>query len=146
MPNFLGVDYGTKRIGLAWSDDLGIAFPIGAICGVLDTNWIFEIEDVIRQKKIDQIIVGYPIHMDGSVGKRANEVDLFISQLEDKFKIFVCRVDERLTSSAVKEVMGKNFVKKKKNDPGQIDANSACLILQDFIENRNVIPSPKTCG
>ena len=45
--------------------------------------------------------------MDGSVGKRANEVDLFISQLEDKFKIFVCRVDERLTSSAVKEVMGK---------------------------------------
>ena len=83
--------------------------------------------------------------MDGSVGKRANEVDLFISQLEDKFKIFVCRVDERLTSSAVKEVMGKNFVKKK-NDPGQIDANSACLILQDFIENRNVIPSPKTCG
>jgi putative Holliday junction resolvase len=142
MPNYLGVDYGTKRIGLAWADDLGIALPIGAFPGVDDHYYLENLRKVVDQKKINEIIVGYPIHMDGTVGIRAKEVDIFIKVLEEEFKIPIHRVDERLTSLAAEEAMGKQSVKKKKQNLGKIDASAAGIILRDFIENRNIIPPP----
>ena len=142
MPNYLGVDYGTKRIGLAWADDLGIALPIGAFPGVDDHSYLESLREVVDQKKINEIIVGYPIHMDGTVGVRAKEVDIFIKVLEEAFKIPIHRVDERLTSLAAEEAMGKKSVKKKKQKLGKIDASAAGIILRDFIENRNIIPPP----
>jgi putative Holliday junction resolvase len=144
MPNFLGVDYGTKRIGLAWADELGIALPIGAFPGVDQPDWKNKISEVIGEKKIDEIIVGYPIHMDGTVGVRAIEVDRFIAELENTFKLSVFRVDERLTSIAAEEGMGKRSAKKKKQDPGWVDASAAGLILSDFIENRKIIYPPES--
>ena len=51
MPNYLGVDYGTKRIGLAWADDLGIALPIGAFPGVDDYSYLDKLREVVDQKK-----------------------------------------------------------------------------------------------
>jgi RNase H-fold protein (predicted Holliday junction resolvase) len=51
-------------------------------------------------------------------------------------------VDERLTSLAAEEAMGKQSVKKKKQNLGKIDASAAGIILRDFIENRNIIPPP----
>ena len=92
---------------------------------------------VLEQKKIGQIVVGYPIHMDGSVGLRAKEVDGFIHELESIFKIPVFRVDERLTSVAAEE--GLNKISSKKKDLGKIDSSAASIILQDFIENKKVI-------
>mgnify|MGYP003706604965 CR=1 FL=1 len=142
MPNYLGVDYGTKRIGLAWADELGIALPIGAFPGVGQPDWKNKIGEVIGEKKIDEIIVGYPIHMDGTVGVRAKEVDRFIEELEHTFNLSVYRVDERLTSMAAEEGLGKRLTKKKKQDPGRIDASAAGIILSDFIENRKIIYPP----
>ena len=142
MPNYLGVDYGTKRTGLAWADDLGIALPIGAIPGVEEHGWVEKFGEVVLEKKIDEIIVGYPIHMDGTVGRRANEVDLFIVVLEENFNLPVHRVDERLTSLAAEDAFSKKSAKRKKRDLGKIDASAASLILSDFIENRKIISAP----
>ena len=144
MPNYLGVDYGTKRIGLAWADELGIALPIGAFPEWISRIWKNKIGEVIGEKKIDEIIVGYPIHMDGTVGVRAKEVDRFIAELENTFKLSVFRVDERLTSMAAEEGLGKRSAKKKKQDPGRVDASAAGLILSDFIENRKIIYPPES--
>ena len=81
MPVYLGVDYGTKRIGLAWADELGISLPLESIPGVeLEGCWE-EFERVLKERKITEIVVGYPIHMDGEVGMRAKEVDTFINKL-----------------------------------------------------------------
>ena len=81
MPVYLGVDYGTKRIGLAWADELGISLPLGSIPGVeLEDCWE-EFARVVGERKVTEMVVGYPIHMDGEVGKRAKEVDLFIEKL-----------------------------------------------------------------
>ena len=144
MPVYLGIDYGTKRIGLAWADELGIALPIGAVPGVDDDSYLDSIENLIDAKGVTEIIVGYPIHMDGTVGVRAKEVDLFIATLEKKFAMPVHRVDERLTSLAAEESLGvKSNKKKKKKNWGKIDASAAGIILRDFIENRNVIPPPQ---
>ncbi|MDG1325922.1 MAG: Holliday junction resolvase RuvX [Opitutales bacterium] len=143
MPVYLGIDYGTKRIGLAWADELGIALPIGAVPGVDDDSYLDSIENLIDAKGVTEIIVGYPIHMDGTVGVRAKEVDLFIATLEKKFAMPVHRVDERLTSLAAEESLGVTSNKKKKKNWGKIDASAAGIILRDFIENRNVIPPPQ---
>ena len=143
MPVYLGIDYGTKRIGLAWADELGIALPIGAVPGVDDQSYLDRIADLIEAKEVNELIVGYPIHMDGTVGVRAKEVDVFIATLEKSFAMPVHRVDERLTSLAAEESLGVHSKKKKKKYLGKIDASAAGIILRDFIENRNVIPPPQ---
>jgi len=143
MPVYLGIDYGTKRIGLAWADELGIALPIGAVPGVDDQSYLDRIADLIEAKEVNELIVGYPIHMDGTVGVRAKEVDAFIATLEKSFAMPVHRVDERLTSLAAEESLGVQSNKKKKKNLGKIDASAAGIILRDFIENRNVIPPPQ---
>ena len=143
MPVYLGIDYGTKRIGLAWADELGIALPIGAVPGVDDQSYLDRIADLIEAKGVTELIVGYPIHMDGTVGVRAKEVDVFIATLEKSFAMPVHRVDERLTSLAAEESLGVQSKKKKKKNLGKIDASAAGIILRDFIENRNVIPPPQ---
>ena len=143
MPVYLGIDYGTKRIGLAWADELGIALPIGAVPGVDDQSYLDRIADLIEVKEVNELIVGYPIHMDGTVGVRAKEVDVFIATLEKSFAMPVHRVDERLTSLAAEESLGVQSKKKKKRNLGKIDASAAGIILRDFIENRNVIPPPQ---
>ena len=144
MPVYLGIDYGTKRIGLAWADELGIALPIGAVPGVDDQSYLDRIADLIEAKEVNKLIVGYPIHMDGTVGVRAKEVDVFIATLEKSFAMPVHRVDERLTSLAAEESLGVQSNKRKKKDWGKIDASAAGIILRDFIENRNVIPPPQS--
>jgi putative Holliday junction resolvase len=144
MPVYLGIDYGTKRIGLAWADELGIALPIGAVPGVDDQSYLDRIADLIEAKEVNELIVGYPIHMDGTVGVRAKEVDVFIATLEKSFAMPVHRVDERLTSLAAEESLGVQSKKKKKKNLGKIDASAAGIILRDFIENRNVIPPPQS--
>ena len=143
MPVYLGIDYGTKRIGLAWADELGIALPIGAVPGVDDQSYLDRIADLIEAKEVNELIVGYPIHMDGTVGVRAKEVDVFIATLEKSFAMPVHRVDERLTSLAAEESLGVQSNKTKKKNLGKIDASAAGIILRDFIENRNVIPPPQ---
>lgn len=138
MPAYLGIDYGTKRIGLAWADDLGIALPVGAISGIEIEGCWDQLAEEINSRKIDELVVGYPLHMDGKVGKRAEEVDQFIDRLSDLFSLPVHRVDERLTSMAAEESIGKKAKTKKGKQSGKVDATAACLILRDFLQGQSV--------
>ena len=62
MPNYLAIDYGTKRIGLAWADDFLISLPVGAIPGTdFEGCWDALIAEV-QKRKITEIVIGYPIH------------------------------------------------------------------------------------
>ena len=79
-------------------------------------------------------MVGYPIHMDGKVGKRAGEVDRFVGILEREFKRPVHRIDERLTSLAAEEAMGRKARTPKGKRSGRVDATAASLILKDFLQ------------
>jgi len=133
MPNYLGIDYGTKRIGLAWADELLISLPAGSIPGVdMPGCWESLTEEVSR-RLIDEFVVGYPLHMDGTVGKRAHEVDGFIEELKQRYGLVVHRVDERLTSLSARETVGGGFSSKGKDKSGRVDSTAACLILRDFL-------------
>jgi len=135
MPVYLGIDYGTRRMGLAWADELGIAFPLGVIAGVESKGWLEQLRKVVEERGVTEFVVGYPLHMDGEVGRRAKEVDSFADRLREKFGLPVSKVDERLTSLAAEEALGK----KANPKDGKIDATAASLILKDFLDGGKVI-------
>ena len=139
----LGIDWGEKRIGLAFADSIGVALPVNPAVSSSKRKRFLQIENFIKERSINEIVVGYPLNMSGSVGFKAKEVDLFIAELERRFHLPVHRVDERLSSHSVEQ--GLKFQKKKPSrQSGEIDSRAAALILQDFIEERQLSASRNT--
>jgi putative Holliday junction resolvase len=135
--NYLGIDWGEKRIGLAFADTIGIALPLPAAVAASKQARMQQIEDAIKERRADALVVGYPYNMDGSIGFKAKEVDVFIEALEKRFRMPVYRVDERLSSHSVEQGL-RGQKKKPDRRSGEIDSRAAALILQDFIEERRL--------
>ena len=135
--NYLGIDWGEKRIGLAFADELGIALPFPAAVAASKKERMRHIESMIQQRRAQALVVGYPLNMDGSVGFKAKEVDDFIEELEKRFRLAIHRVDERLTSHSVEQGL-KGQKKKPSRQSGEIDSRAAAMILQDFIEEKQL--------
>ena len=141
--NFLGIDYGTKRIGLSYSDsEIGFAFPIDPLpINNGDFGPVFEkITEIITLRRIHKIIIGYPINMDDSIGEKAREVDSFISKLQQHTTVEIERFDERLTSESVQDLQKSRSAsnRKKLRNKGSIDSAAATIILQDYLSEKNL--------
>jgi putative Holliday junction resolvase len=95
--------------------------------------------EVVRERSVTEFVIGYPLHMDGEVGKRAKEVDEFSKKLSEKFGLPVRKVDERLTTLAAEEALARSAKGASPGKDGKIDAVAASLILQDFLEGGEVI-------
>ncbi len=140
--NFLGIDYGEKRIGLAAGDDtLGLALPIAAAVGPTVESRLVQIGEEIKRRQVGALVVGYPLHLDGRVSAKAREVDAFIAKLEARFGLPCFRSDERLTSQqAAQEVprakRGARSIKAQQSErrSGALDSRAAALILQDHLD------------
>ena len=135
--NYLGIDWGEKRIGLAFADGIGVAMPLSAAVAVSKKERMHHIETMLTQRKVQELVVGYPLNMNGTVGFKANEVDKFIVELEKRFRLPIHRVDERLSSHSVEQGL-KGQKKKPSRQSGEIDSRAAALILQDFIEAQHL--------
>jgi len=135
--NYLGIDWGEKRIGLAYADEVGIAVPLPAAVASTKKARLQHIGAMIQQRRIHEIVCGYPLNMDGSVGFKAKEVDVFIEEIEKRFKLPIHRIDERLSSHSVEQGL-KGQKKKLDRRSGEIDSRAAALILQDFIEEKGL--------
>ena len=135
--NYLGIDWGEKRIGLAFADEVGIAMPLPAAVAASKKERMRHIEAMLTQRKAQELVVGYPLNMNGTVGFKAREVDEFIAELEKRFRLPIHRIDERLSSHSVEQAL-KGQKKKPSRQSGEIDSRAAALILQDFIEERNL--------
>lgn len=131
--NLLGIDWGEKRIGLAYADELGIAYPLPAAVARSQKMRLQQIAQFIGERNIDALVVGYPINMNGTVGFKAQQVDAFIKLLEGRFRLPVFRIDERLSSHAVEQGLR---AQKRQVDrrSGEVDSLAASLILQDYVE------------
>ena len=134
--NLLGIDWGEKRIGLAFADDLGLAYPLPAAIARNQKMRLQQIGQLIEDRKIDAIVVGYPINMNGSVGFKAQQVDAFIKLLEGRFdcqyiaSTSVCRVTLLSKSSGYKKNKWIDVVVKS--------ILAASLILQDYVEANQI--------
>jgi putative Holliday junction resolvase len=140
--NFIGIDYGEKRIGLSVGDDeLCIAVPLKPIVHVNRCDVFSVLLNLVIERKIDLVLVGYPINMDNSVGFKAKEVDAFIAKLEKIIDVPVERIDERLTTVQADGVLGpvanrksmKSRIKSRRS--GAIDSMAAAIILQDYLDS-----------
>lgn len=135
---YLAIDWGEKRWGIGYGDELGVATPLEAIVDTdASTRWI-HLEKVVRERRIEKIVVGYPLNMDGSVGFKAREVDRFIDELNERLPLLpVERTDERLTSHTA----GKHWSSKKKREQrksGKLDSAAATVFLQDYLDQLNM--------
>lgn len=132
----LGIDYGAKRIGLAYGDEIGVATPMAAVLEPAgDARWA-KLGEAIKARRITDLVVGYPYNMDGSVGFKAKEVDAFVAELKTRFGLPVHLVDETLTSYAAESSIKKKD-RRGVRDSGLIDSRAATIILQDFLDQRN---------
>ncbi len=131
----LGIDYGTKRVGLAQGDDLGVATPLPALVEADEPVRWARLGEVIRQRRITDLVLGYPYNMDGTAGFKAKEVEAFAARLKQQFGLPVHLVDETLTSYAAEETVPKK-ARRDLRSSGLIDSRAACLILQDFLDQR----------
>jgi putative Holliday junction resolvase len=131
----LGIDYGTKRVGLAHGDEIGVATPLPALIDADERERWRKLGEVIERRRITELVLGYPYNMDGSAGFKAKEVDAFAVKLKAAFGLPVHLVDETLTSSEAESSIAKKD-RRGVRDSGLIDSRAACLILQDYLDQK----------
>lgn len=138
---FLGIDYGARRIGLSYGDELGVATPLPALTDADPAKRWTTLLGVISQRRVTDLVLGYPLNMDGSIGFKAKEVDAFALRLREQAKLPIHLVDERLTSYEAESTIAKA----KRRDvraSGIIDSRAATLILQDYLNQTFGLPPP----
>lgn len=131
----LGIDYGTKRVGLTHGDEIGVATPLPALVdGDEAVRWR-KLAELIQARRITDLVLGYPYNMDGSVGFKAKEVDAFAARLRKDFGLPVHLVDETLTSNEAESSIAKKD-RRGVRASGLVDSRAACLILQDYLDQK----------
>ena len=133
----LGLDLGSKRIGVSVCDDRRkIATPYKTIQFTNIENLSSELSNIIKENNISGIIVGNPLNMDGSFGKSSQSIRDKAKIIEEKIGIPVCLWDERLSTSGAYSLSSDldiKFSQKKK----KIDEKAATFILQGAIDYLN---------
>jgi len=133
---FLGLDVGTKRIGVAVSDPLAItAQPLKVVFRTPEIKAIEEIKKICNENNVEIIVAGLPKNMDGTLGFQAEDVTEFAEKLKNSTGLNVEFIDERLTSKSAERFLIEQNKKPSKNK-GLIDITSAILILQQYLDKR----------
>ena len=134
----LGLDLGSKRIGVAICDDRqSIATPFRTIHKGGTAKFIDELKLIIKENNIEGIIVGNPINMDGSLGPSAQSVKDVCSNILKKINMPLCLWDERLSTVGAFNLSSQLDIKVSKKIKN-IDQNAAAFILQgaiDYLKN-----------
>ena len=133
----IGLDLGTKRIGIAICDDKRkIASPYKTIEYKNMEHLVNELKIIIKDNNIFAVIIGNPINMDGSFGKSAQSINDKAKAIEKELDLIIVMWDERLSTSGAFNIASNldiNFSKKKKN----IDEKAAAFILQGALDYLN---------
>jgi putative pre-16S rRNA nuclease len=134
----LALDHGTKRIGVAVSDETKtFAQPLEFIPAEPFADFLERFRQLIREKQIDLILVGLPRNMDGSYGPAALKVQVFVAALQKAVTVPIKMQDERLTSAQANRVLIQGKVRRDKRK-GKVDKMAAAILLQSYLDG-NVI-------
>jgi len=133
----LGLDYGSKRIGVALSDPEGImAHPIRTIHVKSDGSHIRDILTIIHTYQVTKVVIGLPYNMDGSLGNKGEEVMKWGRYLEQALGLPVVFWDERLSTSEAHEMLLAVNIKGRKRRV-IIDKIAASIILKGYLDSEN---------
>lgn len=121
---YLGIDYGSKRVGLAISDQEGLmAFPLVVLSN--DKDVLLNIKNIIDKEEIGKIVIGESNNFDGKPNKISKDIEKFIIVLETETKLPIVSEPEFLSSHQAERWQGKNE---------NLDASAAAIILQSFLD------------
>ena len=137
----LAIDWGRKRIGLAIGDSAaGLATPFDVLHITAIQQAIAPILQIIQREQIDQVLIGLPLNMDGSIGPSAAEAIELGRKIRDQSAKPLTFVDERLSSFRAESIVldrkkqGEKITRKGKRK--MLDALAAAAFLQDFLEEK----------
>jgi putative Holliday junction resolvase len=130
----LALDHGTKRIGVALSDELQmIASPLEYIPAEPLAEFFTHLAQLLREKEVGMILVGLPRNMDGSYGPAAEKVRAFVTALQEVVAVPVRTWDERLTSAMANRVLLQGNVRRDQRKQ-KVDMMSAAILLQGYLD------------
>jgi putative Holliday junction resolvase len=141
-PRVLGLDVGSKTIGMAVSDPLGItAQGLETIRRQNKRSDFAQLERRIREYEVAEIVVGYPLRLSGDEGDQGKKMQRFAEELRGKFALPVHLWDERLTSAEANRVLreSKMSIQRRRE---VVDRLAAVLILQNFLDRRGAGVEP----
>lgn len=132
--SFLGLDYGTKRVGLAKSDELGsMAHPMGCLERRNDEQVARVVSELVDQHGIEKIVVGLPKTMKGELGIQAKSVLAFVERLRQIVSCPVVLWDERLTTAQAEKMLLEQDMSRAKRKAKR-DAIAAEMMLQSHLD------------
>lgn len=133
----LGLDYGSKTVGVALSDELGItAQPLETIVRKEENKLrqtLARIETIVREQNVEKIVLGFPKNMNNTLGERAEKTAGFREMLIKRTGLEVVLWDERLTTMAAERVLQESGVRRE-NRKEYIDQIAAVMILQGYLD------------
>ena len=132
----LALDHGTKRIGLAVSDELGmIALPLEFVLAEPFEQFLTRLREVIAEKNVELLLVGMPRNMDGTYGQAAEKVRDFVTALKVAVAIPIKTWDERLTSAQANRFLIQANVRRDKRKE-KVDQTAAAILLQSYLDSQ----------
>ena len=142
----MGLDYGSKTVGVAVSDSLGLTAQALETITREDENKLRKtcarIEELIREYEIETIVLGYPKNMNNTLGDRVEKTESFKTMLERRTGLRVVLWDERLTTVQSERILQESGVRRE-NRKAVIDKVAAGLILQGYLDS---LPGGTTRG
>ena len=134
----LALDLGSRRIGVAVSDPLGItAQGLATIQRLNSRSDMAGLLELVRQYDVETILLGQPLNMSGNAGRQAQKAEAFAEQLRRRFHIEVILWDERLTSAEAQRVLKASGVSIEKRQQA-VDRMAAVLLLQSYLDRQGV--------
>jgi putative Holliday junction resolvase len=135
----LGLDVGTKTVGVALSDEFGWTAQGLTTLKINEEKNVFGFEEIgklIKEYQVDTVVIGLPKNMNGTIGPRAEASMQFAKEIESKFAVPTVLWDERLTTMAAERVLLEADVSRKKRKK-VIDKMAAVMILQGYLDSKN---------
>jgi putative holliday junction resolvase len=130
----LGLDYGSRRIGVALCDELGMtAQGVATIARKNREADLDAIAALIRRHGVERIVIGYPLRLDGSEGIQCEKINRFIRRLEMRFSLPVIRWDETLSTKEAEALLRERGIRREKQR-GVVDHIAASIILQGYLD------------
>ena len=138
----LALDPGTKRIGVAISDELKlIAQPLEFVPAEPFAEFLARLRQLVQEKEVDLIVVGMPRNMDGTYGPAATRVREFVSELKKAIPLRIKKWDERLTTvQANRILLDANARRDKRKE--KVDKIAAAILLQSYLDSLNESAHP----
>ena len=130
----LALDHGTKRIGVAVSDETKtIAQPLEYIPAEPFADFLVRLKKILTEKEADCLLIGMPRNMDGSYGPAAQKVEAFVAVIRSAITVPIKLWDERLTTTMANRIMIQGHVRREKRKE-KVDAMAAAILLQSYLD------------